>query len=323
MSTGRTAPGPVVGVDLGGTEIKAALVAPDGKVVHRVRRATGRERGGAAVVAALVETAADLAARCPALTGTAAAAAGVVVPGVVDETAGTAVFSANLGWRDLPLRDLLAERLGLPVALGHDVRAGARAEGALGAARGRDEFLFVALGTGVAAAHMAGGRVSAGARGGAGELGHVVVRRSGPPCGCGNRGCLETLASASALSRRYTSASSARTGSPRAPVPAEEVCRLAQAGDLVAERIWADAVAALADGLAVCATLYDTALVVVGGGLAHAGPALFDPLRAALAARLTFQSRPEVVAAELGAEAGCRGAALLAFALPGPGETVA
>ncbi|WP_328913193.1 MULTISPECIES: ROK family protein [unclassified Streptomyces] len=304
----------MVAVDLGGTEIKAAVVAPDGRVLHRVRRPTGRERGGAAVVDTVVETAAALVARCPEVAGAAAVAVGVVVPGMVDEAAGRAVWSANLGWRDLPLRDLLTERLGLPVAFGHDVRAGGLAEGVLGAARGRGDFLFVALGTGVAAAYVVDGRAVRGAHGGAGELGHLVVRRRGPRCGCGNRGCLETLASASALARRYTSASAA-TGEPRTPVTAERVCRLAQDGDPVAVRVWNDAVTALADGLAVCATLYDTSLVVIGGGLSRAGAALFDPLRSALAARLTFQPTPTLLPATLGPTAGTLGAALLALNL--------
>ena len=116
-----------------------------------------------------------------------------------------AVFSANLGWRDLPMRRLLGERLAegghaLPVALGHDVRTGAFAEGRIGAGRGVDRFLFVALGTGIAGGIGIDGRIEAGAHGYGGEIGHIVVRPGGPLCGCGARGCLETLASAAAVS---------------------------------------------------------------------------------------------------------------------------
>ncbi|WP_323179227.1 ROK family protein [Streptomyces sp. NBC_00059] len=323
-TAGMVPHGHVVAVDLGGTEIKAALVAHDGGVIRRVRRATRRERGPEAVVGQVAETAQALADDAVETFGTPPLAVGVAVPGIVAEGAGRAVYSANLGWRDLPLRDLMTERLGLPVVLGHDVRAGAVAEGRLGAARDRDEFLFAALGTGIAAAHVRGGLAHGGSGGGAGELGHLTVRRGGPACGCGNQGCLETLASASAVARRYTRAAR-RTAAGRAAghVSAEEVSRLAATGDPLARRIWQDAVETLAEGLAAYTVLCDPGLVVLGGGLARSGEALLGPVRAALAGRLRFHAVPDLVAAELGAEAGCRGAGLLALdalsaPLPGP-----
>ncbi|MFJ4840635.1 ROK family protein [Streptomyces sp. NPDC088746] len=318
-SAGVVPHGHVVAVDLGGTDIKAALVAHDGGVIRRVRRATRREHGPEAVVDRVAQTVEALAADAVEAFGTQPLAVGVAVPGIVAETAGRAVYSANLGWRDLPLRDLLAERLGLPLVLGHDVRAGAVAEGRLGAARERDEFLFVALGTGIAAAHVRDGLAHGGSGGGAGELGHLTVRRGGPACGCGNRGCLETLASASAVARRYTRAArrttAGRAAAPTsaAPTSAEEVARLAAAGDPLARRVWQDAVEALAEGLAAYTVLCDPGLVVLGGGLARSGAALLGPVRAALVGRLRFHAVPDLVAAELGAEAGCRGAALLAL----------
>ncbi|MFJ3669686.1 ROK family protein [Streptomyces sp. NPDC090106] len=323
-------PGHVVAVDLGGTGIKAALVARDGSVLRTERRATRRERGPGAVVDTVADTAAALAAESRALTGVPPLAVGVAVPGLVDTVRGVARYSANLGWRDLPLRAVLARRLGLPVALGHDVRAGALAEGRLGAGRGRDEFLFVALGTGIAAAHVRDGSVRDGDGGGAGELGHLTIRRGGPRCGCGRRGCLETLASASGVARRYARAtgaadtgtaagaesrSPASAAAPAAPVTAEEVCARASAGEPVARRVWDGAVASLADGLAAYTVLCDPGTVVIGGGLARAGAALMDPLRSALAARLAFHRPPELLTARLGDQAGCRGAALLALDL--------
>ncbi|MDX3240188.1 ROK family protein, partial [Streptomyces sp. ME03-5709C] len=188
----------VIALDVGGTGMKAALVAADGTLLHEARRPTGRERGPDAVIGSLLDFAADLRAYGEAAYGEAAAAAGVAVPGLVDERAGVAVYSANLGWRDTPLRDLLTRRLdGTPVALGHDVRAGGVAEGRLGAGRGAERFLFVALGTGIAGAVGIDGRVEAT------ELGHIVVRPGGPVCGCGGRGCLETAASAAAVAHAW------------------------------------------------------------------------------------------------------------------------
>ncbi|KIF72613.1 ROK family transcriptional regulator, partial [Streptomyces sp. AcH 505] len=187
----------VIALDVGGTGMKAALMGADGTLLHEARRPTGRERGAGAVVETILGFAAELRTYGIQQFGESALAAGVAVPGIVDAERGIAVYSANLGWQDVPLRDLLGARLGgIPVALGHDVRTGGLAEGRLGAGRGADRFLFMPLGTGIAGAIGINGSIEAGAHGYAGEIGHVVVRPDGPVCGCGQRGCLETLASA-------------------------------------------------------------------------------------------------------------------------------
>ncbi|WP_225845460.1 ROK family protein [Streptomyces sp. HPF1205] len=299
----------VIALDVGGTGMKAALVAADGTLLHRARRPTGRERGPRAVVAGILDFAASLREHGLREYGESAAAAGVAVPGIVDEADGVAVYAANLGWRDVPLRSALAERLGLPVALGHDVRAGGLAEGRMGAGRGADRFLFVALGTGIAGAIGIGGRIEAGAHGCAGEIGHIVVRPDGPACGCGQRGCLEALASAGAVSRAWAAA----TGDPDAD--AAGCARAVEAGDPRALPVWHEAVDALAAGLVTGLTLLDPRVIVVGGGLAEAGDTLFEPLRAAVGERVTFQQLPLIVPAALGDTAGCLGAGLLAWDL--------
>jgi len=204
------------------------------------------------------------------------AAAGVAVPGIVDDERGVAVFSANLGWRDLPLRSLLAARTGLPVGLGHDVRAGALAEAALGAARGVRDVLFVAVGAGVAGAALVDGRLLV-AGGFAGELGHLRVDPAGEPCGCGGRGCVETVASAAAIARRYA----ARTGRPVAGAAA--VAARVREGDPDAVAVWEEAVGALAEGLAAAVTLLAPRLVVVGGGARGRRRAAAAPARRAAA----------------------------------------
>lgn len=294
----------VIALDVGGTGMKAALVATDGTLLHEARRPTGRERGPDAVVESVLDFAADLRAYGESAYGEPAAAAGVAVPGLVDERAGVAVYSANLGWRDAPLRDLLTRRLdGTPVALGHDVRAGGLAEGRLGAGRGAERFLFVALGTGIAGAIGIEGRVEAT------ELGHIVVRPGGPACGCGQRGCLETAASATAVARAWEAAG----GSPDAG--AAGCAAAVEAGDPRAAVVWDEVVAALADGLVTGITLMTPGTLIVGGGLAEAGDTLFTPLRAAVERRLTFQQLPLIVPATLGDTAGCLGAGLLAWDL--------
>ncbi|MFI5978030.1 ROK family protein [Streptomyces sp. NPDC051452] len=296
----------VIALDVGGTGMKAALVGDDGALLHRARRATGRERGPDAVIEAILDFAAELHAYGLEHYARPAAAAGIAVPGIVDEERGTAVYAANLGWRDVPLRDLLAARLGMPVALGHDVRTGGLAEGRIGAGRGTDRFLFVPLGTGIAGAIGLDGRVEAGAHGFAGEIGHIVVRPGGTPCPCGQRGCLERYASASAVSEAWAAAG----GNPEAD--AADCAKAVACGDPDAVRIWQVAVDALADGLVTALTLLDPRTLIIGGGLAEAGEVLFEPLRDAVRRRVTFQKLPAIVPAALGDTAGCLGAGLLA-----------
>jgi glucokinase len=331
----------VVSVDVGGTSMKGGLVGRDGSVLTAEDRPTGRERGPDAVVASILDFAADLAARA----GTPVAGAGVVVPGAVDERRGTAVYSANIGWRDVPLRDLVARRLGpgMPVAVGHDVRAGGLAESVAGAgagvggagpgpsvggagagagvggtdgegdggADGPGDLLFLPIGTGIAAAMVIRGEPYAGVSGWGGEIGHLVVRPGGEPCACGNRGCLETYASAASIGRRYR----APAGSPgdSEQVTAEDVVARMAGGDPRAVRVWGEAVEALADALAAYTMLLDPALIVIGGGLAASGEALLGPLRESLAARLVIRPAPPLAIGVLGVRAGMIGAGLLAW----------
>ncbi|MGW0837835.1 ROK family protein [Streptomyces prunicolor] len=300
----------VIALDVGGTGMKAALVGADGELLHQARRATGRERGPDAVVEHILDFAAELRAYGEEHHGEPAAAAGVAVPGIVDAERGIAAYSANLGWRDVPLRDLLAARLGgVPVALGHDVRTGGLAEGRIGAGKGADRFLFVPLGTGIAGAIGIDGRVEAGAHGFAGEIGHIVVRPGGTPCPCGQTGCLERYASAAAVTEAWATA----TGGGEAD--AADCAKAVTSGDPRAEKVWQEAVDALADGLVTALTLLDPRTIIIGGGLAEAGQTLFTPLREAVRSRITFQKLPTIVPADLGDTAGCLGAGLLAWDL--------
>src|SRR5262249_40459671 len=174
--------------------------------------------------------------------------------GVIEAAAGVAAWSANLGFRDVPLRELVAGRLGLPAALGHDVRAGGLAEARLGAGRGDRHVLVIPIGTGIAAAHVVDGVVFAGAHRAAGEIGPIVVRPEGRACGCGLRGCLESIASASAVAHRYAAAEMidiGRSGTNQGPetglyrptsIDSARVAELAAAGDPVARGVWRETI---------------------------------------------------------------------------------
>jgi glucokinase len=294
----------VVGIDLGGTSIKAALLDSALNSVHAVRVPT-RRTGGVVDVEQLGELVQMLTERAEELRG-AIRGLGVAVPGIVDGDLGVVRFTANLGWHDLPLRERLAEHTKLPLRIGHDVRTGGLAEFTVGAAVGVRNAMFMPVGTGIAAAFMVdGNELTAG--GFAGEIGHAIVDPHGTVCGCGARGCLETLGSAAAIARRYAELSGTPVGG------AHEVAERMRAGDAVAQRVWDDAIAALATALTMAVVLLAPEVIVIGGGLAESGADLFEPLRAELATRLTFHRRPEIVAAALGDNAGCTGAGLLAW----------
>lgn len=291
-------PGLALAIDVGGTSIKGELADADGRVVAAERVAT--PRGDAALDAIGL-----LGDRLLAKASGPVRGAGVVVPGLVDPTAGVAAYSANIGWRDLALVDPLRRRWELPVALGHDVASAAVAEIRYGAGRGESDVCFVVIGTGVAAVVVSGGRLVTGRRGEIAEVGHLPVR-PGTPCACGGDGCLEAVASASAIAARYAE----RTGE---PVAGAEAVAARLAHDPVAREVWQAAIEALADGIATLSLVVAPELVVVGGGLAVAGGELAEPLARELGRRTRVVAPARVTVAELGARAGVVGAAQLVF----------
>ena len=300
----------MIAVNVGGTMIKAMVVAADGRVIRRARVPTGAGDGGAAVLARLEDLGARLVRDARGAGAGRPAALGLAVPGIVDEAAGVARYAANIGWRDVPLAGRLGRRLGLPVAVCHDVRAAARAEARFGPGAGAGDFLLVQAGTGIAAALVLDGRPYPGAHALSGEIGHLAVA-GGRRCGCGGDGCLETVASAAAVTRRY------RELSGRQVAGAASVVRQVTAGDLAARQAWDEAVGALARALAWCQGVLDCGLVVIGGGLSLAGPVLLEPLARELAGLLTIQRMPRLAASTLGDGAGCAGAALAARSAAG------
>jgi glucokinase len=288
--------------------MKCGLVAADGAVLHRETRPTPREAGGRAVLDALLETVVELGQKAAA-DGHRVRAVGVVVPGIIDAETGT-VGAENLAWVSMPVLAGLKAAIGedQPVILAHDVRAGGYAELRQGALNGTTNSLFLPLGTGIAAAMVVDGSLVYG-DGYAGELGHTrfVHGDAAELCACGQWGCLETVASAAALARRY----GVRTG--RNVDGAREVLELLAQGDPDAEAVWNEAIAVLIDALVLYTTLIAPTRIAIGGGLVGAGETLLAPLREGLSARLTFQREPEIVGAVLGEEAGCLGAAQMAW----------
>lgn len=292
----------MLGLDLGGSSLKVVVLAGDGDRCEIAARAIAElppNREPAAVL--------DLAARVAAdLTGSHGpfAHVGLALPGLFDEERGTAVLLPNLppAWRGFPVRDRLTAMLGRPVRLINDARAFSLAESVLGAGRGLSSVVCVVLGTGVGGGVVVNGRLLHDGRSTAGEIGHQTVQPDGPPCGCGNRGCVEALVSSAAIARlggRDTVA---------------EVYRAASDGDARASAAVAQTVRVLGIALGNAFALIAPDAFIVGGGVAEAGPALLDPLRQEVRrrVRLVEPERIRVLPAALGRHAGAVGAALWA-----------
>ncbi|SEU41647.1 glucokinase [Nonomuraea wenchangensis] len=283
--------------------MKGGLVSDSGKVLLSERRPTPRTEGGDAVVAAISDFIGHLAAAGDGEP----AGVGLAVPGLVSEHA--AIYATNLGWRDVPASAFTT--LDIPVMLGHDVRTGGLAESVLGAGRDVADFLFLPIGTGIAGATVIRGEPYGGSSGWAGEIGHTPVFPDGEQCACGQLGCLETYASAASVGRRY---------SQRAGLEGVRAEQVVTSDDPIAIEIWDEAVEALSLALATYTLLLDPSAIVLGGGLAEAGPALFDPVRTRLVKRLAFRDAPPLLPAALGVDAGMLGAALLGWRAAGRPE---
>lgn len=300
-------------VDVGGTKIAGGLVDGAGELVCRVVCPTPVDGSAQAVWEAVSEVVGQLSADP---RWARVVAVGVGSAGPVDTARGT-VSPVNIpGWRDFELvRSLesLAEVGARPVVLGGDAVAMAAAEHWRGAARGQRNVLCVVVSTGVGAGLVLGGVLHAGRSGNAGHLGHICVDLDGEQCACGSRGCLEGLASGTAIARHARRAGW-RPADGGAAADATAVAVAARGGDRLALAAFDRAAQALAAGIAATATLVELDLAVIGGGVAQAGEVLFGPLRRHLAeyAALSFVAGLPVVPAALGTDAGLIGAAALA-----------
>ncbi|MBF6060061.1 ROK family protein [Nocardia terpenica] len=303
-----TAVGPddlVLAVDVGGTTTKGEITDVAGRVLNTATVATPR---GEAAFDAMGELGAGLLAELPAAQRDRVARAAVVMPGIVDSARSLAVFSSNIGWRDVKVGSRFHDLWRMPVLIEHDVTVAGWAEWRYGAGRGSDDVCVIILGTGISGTLSVAGRLVRGGAGQAGEYGHIPVRyRDGLRCPCGNVGCVETVASGAAIARAYT----ARTGR---EIPGAEAVFAARDTDPDARAVLADAVDALAEGLFGVIHAACPALIVLGGGLAGAGATLTDALHHRLTELLRVAPVPRVVLGEFGARAGLVGAALFARA---------
>ncbi|MFI5454155.1 MAG: ROK family protein [Isosphaerales bacterium] len=313
---------PVIGIDLGGTKILAGVVSADHRILGRAKRSTPAQEGGPAIVDALAECVLE-ALDSAGVTRGDVAAAGIGSPGPLDAKAGVILFSANLNVKNFPIGPELSAKIGCPVLVRNDVRVGGYAEFRLGAGRGYRDIIAAFVGTGIGGCLILRGEIVTGSTGNAGELGHMIVKAGGPRCGCGSRGCMEALASKTAIARRVDKA--VRKGLPT--VLAEKMARKGgrlKSGDL-AEAVAAKDLVALKEvqraahflgiGLGSLINAFGPELVIIGGGVAGAlGEPYVDLVRTA--ARMQAITDPQktirIDRAALGDHAGILGAALLA-----------
>jgi glucokinase len=304
-----------LGIDVGGTKVGALLISENGEVLAEERADTPRDDVDATleVVYRLAEA---LGKRGDAV------AVGVGAAGMVDAEAGMLRFAPNLDWMEVPVRDLVAKRTGLPCVLDNDANAAAWGEYRFGAGRGHDDLLVVTVGTGIGGGIISGGRLVRGAHGFAAEIGHFIVEPGGPWCGCGNRGCWEQVASGQALDRAAREAAQSRPDSmiadlagTHAPV-GRHVWEAARQRDRMATSILDEVGGRLGEGIAGLVNVLDPEAVVIGGGVVDIGDLLLAPARRAFVAAVEAPDhRPEVplVPAQLGNRAGAIGAAALAL----------
>ena len=263
--------GLVAGIDIGGTKIATLVVDGDGTVRGRATHASrvaDQASAPAAIAACLDEALA--AAGC---TRSDLQAVGVGVPGRVDTERGHVTLAVNLGWTDFALRDGLEAVIGRPVVIENDSRAAAIGLHARGLGGGTDDLAYLAVGTGIAAGVVLGGRLHRGARGLAGEIGHAIADPDGPTCGCGQHGCLEAFASGPSIARRASQSGLDDAGS------AKDVYRRAADGDATAQALIDDVGRRLAWAVHLLVMTYDVQRVLIGGGVSHAGASFEGPLR--------------------------------------------
>jgi glucokinase len=312
--------GCVIGVDLGGTKLLAGVVEPDLNVRHRVFRHAREGKGTEQLLDALVEAVEEV----RTAAGRELSAVGFGIPSLVDARTGSAATTVHLPLRDVSFRDVMAERLGVPVAVDNDANAALVAEHRHGAARGAQTAALLTLGTGIGGGIMVDGKLVHGAHGGAGEWGHMVIDVDGPLCICGNRGCLEMLVSGTALGRAAQRAAEELpdSGFGRALSAGREITgmlatELAHDGDPVARDVVTLVGYHLGVGLSNIINILNPEVLVVGGGVIAAGELLLEPARKVVAERALAPSRDQVriVPTRFGDASGMVGAALLAMDL--------
>jgi glucokinase len=312
----------VVGVDLGGTQVRAVLADEQGTPLKRARTLTLAHEGPHKVMARVQECIRQV------VEGTQPSAVlgiGVGAPGTVNPWTGVLTNATNIpGLDDWPLRDQLAQEFHVPVFVGNDAKLAALGEHRFGAGKKTSSLVYLTISTGIGGGVIDGGRLLLGARGWATELGHIIVEPRGPRCACGNVGCLEALAAGPAIARHAVELLQSGKASLLAGmvegnldrISAKEVVKAARAGDSVAMQVMERAAFYLGIGMVTFIHTFDPQLIIVGGGVSKAGDLLLTPVRGIIAERAMTEEwrHTPLVPAVLGDDVGLLGAVALVLA---------
>ena len=309
-----------VGIDLGGTSIKTGLVDENGQILQKVTRPTRIERGARPVVDDMADMSLEVI-RLGGLTPDDVKAIGIGLPGILDPRTGHVPFCTNLGWHDVPVIEWMQETVSKPIYIENDATVAGLAESVAGVSAGVRNSVFLTLGTGVGGGIVLNGKIYSGTHGVASELGHMITVAGGELCTCGNRGCWERYASATALIRMGKQAAkehpeslilSSVDGDPE-KITAKTVIDAAKAGDEAGRRVFDEYVYNLCTGLVAIVNFLDPEVIVLGGGVSLAGDFLLEAVNKKLPEMIFYKTMPyaEIKLAVLGNDAGIIGAAML------------
>jgi len=314
----------VIGVDLGGTKIHTALAAGDGHILAETRVPTETKNGPSHVIGRIIATVEQVRAQAGVSSGFIDAVA-VGSPGPLDIASGVIHFAPNLGWRGIPLKKLLQERLQAKVMIDNDANLAALGEHVYGAGRGMDNMVYITVSTGIGGGLILNGRLYHGTTDEAGEIGHITVLPDGPLCSCGGRGCLESVSSGTAIAREARRLVErgkglnilARAGNEPDGISAVTVAEAAAGGDPEAVSIISHAARFLGVGVANLINLLNPDMIVLGGGVMEIGEPIWQGVRTEVEARVLGAAcaHVQVVPAGLGRRSGVLGAVALALQL--------
>ena len=308
-----------VGVDVGGTNVKVALVDKTGSIVYTDTVPTRAEMGYEYTISNIIKAISDVIKESK-VAKDAVEGIGFGFPGQIDCDNGIVRLAPNIpGWVDIPIADIVSKEFGVPVKVDNDVRCAALAELNYGAGKGTTNMICITVGTGIGSGLIVNGKLVRGASNAAGELGHIKLQMEGGPlCGCGDQGCLEAFASGPAIvamAEEYIKGGKSTKYRELAKneITPYYVCEAAKQGDVVAKKIFEIIGTYIGTGLASVVNLLNPEKIVIGGGVADAGDFLFNPIKDALKKRtMPIQGAAvQVVHAELGNTAGVIGASLL------------
>ena len=310
----------IVGVDLGGTQIRAALADGEGNIIRRTSCLTLAEEGPQPVMGRIKGAIYEV---MVATDREQVQGIGIAAPGPMDPWKGVIIDAPNLpGWKNVPLKDLMEAEFGLPALVGNDANLAALAEQRFGAGQGIADLIYITVSTGIGGGIIADNKLLLGAQGLAGEVGHQTIETHGPRCKCGNVGCLEALAAGPAIARHARelirdgaeTAITELVGGDLDKITAREVNQAAQAGDPVAIELFRQAGFYVGVGIVNLLHLFNPSLIIIGGSVTKAGDLLFEPIRATVRERAMascyWESTP-IVPATLGDDVALLGAVAL------------